>query len=458
MLDADRNQQLTTVDTSTPMGSLLRRYWLPALRSTELDRDGRPRRIRLLGEDLLAFRDTRGRVGVVEPHCAHRGAALYFGRNEDCGLRCAFHGWKYDTTGRCVDMPNELSSSSFKEKVRLLNYPTREAGGVIWAYLGPLDASVPPLPHFEWMDVPEQNRFISYRYQYCNWVQALEGGVDTSHISFLHAPLDPHHPDESLFSVAKSSLQIRLLDGHPRFETVDTDYGVMIGARRVAEIDRWYYWRISLFLMPFYNMVAPGGSDPNLPSKAWVPVDREACINWSFAWHPTRSLREDEVEELRRGIGAHFCDYLPETPEPYGWVRPRASKENDYLIDWSRQRTGMFSGILGVGMQDQAMQETAGTICDRTREHLGAADLAVLSTRRRLLRSAEALTKEGAAPPGSQNGEVFMKRGAHMVLGPDENWVEAAGDLVDPESGLAFAEANRRVEAVNRALLSGTSP
>lgn len=455
MLTQEKNDQLTSIDQTTPMGALLRRYWLPTLLSGELEPDGRAKRIRLLGEDLLAFRDTAGSVGVIEPRCAHRGAALYFGRNEDCGLRCAFHGWKYDTHGRCVDMPNEISSSNFKDRIQLRNYPAVEAGGVIWTYLGPRDVALPSLPHFEWMDLPDENRFVSYRYQYCNWVQGLEGGVDTSHISFLHAPLDPDHPDDSLFSVAKSSLRIRLGDGHPRFETVDTDYGVMIGARRVAEADRWYYWRISHFLMPFYNMVAPGGDDPNLPSKAWVPVDRESCINWSFAWHPSRALRSDEIEELRRGIGAHYCDYLPEISEPYGWVRPRASADNDYLIDWSRQRTGMFSGILGVGMQDQAMQETAGPICDRTREHLGAADLAVISTRRRLMGAATSLAARNTPPPGCENGEVFMKRGAHMVLGPSDNWRDAADALVNVNTGLAFVEANRKVEEINSSLAAG---
>ena len=450
MLTRAQNAELTGVGSGTIMGDLLRRYWIPALLSSELEADGRPRRFRLLGEDILAFRDTNGTVGLVEPLCAHRGAALYFGRNEKGGLRCAFHGWKYDVNGQCLETPNE-SLDNMKDKIRLVSWPAREAGGVVWAYLGPKEM-MPPLPDFEWMKVPASHRLITYRVQHSNWVQGLEGGVDTSHISFLHAPLDAERPDDTVFSVAKSSLRIRMRDGHPRFETHDTDFGVMIGARRTAQKDRWDYWRISHFLMPFYNMVAPGGTDPTLPSKAWVPADDGNCVNWSITWHPTRPLVQTEIDELRRGLGAHYCDYLAEKPGPYGWALPRASADNDYLIDWDRQQKGMFSGILGVGLQDQAMQESAGPICDRTREHLGGADLAVSATRHRLRDAAEALREKGVAPPGSADGSVFLKRGAHMVIRPDQDWVKEAAHLIRSDSGMAFANANRKVEEVNAAM------
>jgi len=186
MLSKADNDFLTQSGQGTTMGALLRRFWMPALLSEELpERDGPPRKIKIMGEDLLAFRATDGTVGIVEPHCPHRGANLYFGRNEECGIRCAFHGWKFDVDGNCVDLPTSPPESAYKDTIKLLAYPTRERGGMIWVYMGPREA-IPELPQFEFGLVPAVHRYVSKKWQDCNWVQSLEGGIDTAHFSFLH--------------------------------------------------------------------------------------------------------------------------------------------------------------------------------------------------------------------------------------------------------------------------------
>src|SRR2546427_57511 len=235
MLSKEDNELLCRVGPGTATGTLLRHYWLPFLFDWEIETDREPQRVRLLGEDLIAFRDSRGRVGLLGDHCAHRGASLFFGRNEDCGLRCVYHGWKYDVDGRCVDMPNEPPESNpstgsgraFRDKVRQVAYPCVERGGVIWAYLGP-QSPPPPLPHLEWMDLPSEQRYASKRVQYSNWVQGMEGDIDQSHVSFLHSRLNLDDDSELRFRTGGPRRlvdQIRKNDTHPRFEGVETEHG-----------------------------------------------------------------------------------------------------------------------------------------------------------------------------------------------------------------------------------------
>src|SRR5712672_1683845 len=189
MLRAEDNKFLTESSAGTGMGELLRRFWLPVLLSQELpEADGPPKKIVVMGEELLAFRDSRGVVGVVDQYCPHRGTNLWLGRNEECGIRCVDHGWKCDTEGRCVDMPTADPDLNAKDLIRFKSYPVREWGDMIWAYMGPADA-IPELPALEMALVPASQRYVSKKWQDCNWVQALEGGIDTAHFSFLHAVL-----------------------------------------------------------------------------------------------------------------------------------------------------------------------------------------------------------------------------------------------------------------------------
>src|SRR5262249_22706432 len=186
MSTREQNSFLTQAGLGTPMGNLVRRYWIPALLSSEIaEPDCPPVRVKLLGERLIAFRDSGERVGVMDEFYAHRGVSLWFARNEENGLRCPYHGWKYDVTGQCIEVPSEPVESDFCKKIRVGECECGGGGVVMWVYRGPTDQK-PPLPNFEWATVPSRHRFVSKRVQESNWLQALEGGIDSVHVSFLH--------------------------------------------------------------------------------------------------------------------------------------------------------------------------------------------------------------------------------------------------------------------------------
>ncbi|MXY59420.1 MAG: Rieske 2Fe-2S domain-containing protein, partial [Chloroflexi bacterium] len=260
MLSTKDNELLTRVGRGQPMGELLRRFWHPVLLSSELPKpDCPPVRVRLMGERLVAFRDTSGRVGLLAERCPHRRASLFFGRNEENGLRCIYHGWKYDIDGRCVDMPSEPAGSNFASKVRTTGYPCRETNGVVFAYLGPPELQ-PELPGIEWIGLPEGHVYVTKRYEFANWVQGLEGGIDSCHSNFLHTTVPAFRRTSDFFDGLRSRLQFDaklveyfINDLSPRFCLRDTDYGVMIGTQRDAEADS-FYWRITHWLLPHANI------------------------------------------------------------------------------------------------------------------------------------------------------------------------------------------------------------
>src|SRR5882672_1503979 len=262
MLSLEDNERLVRVGKGTPLGELFRLYWIPFLPSKDLVKDGQPKRIRLLGEDLVAFRDSEGRVGLVDQACPHRGAPLIFARNEDCGLRCVYHGWKYDVTGAVVDMPAEPVRSRLKEHVRIKAYPCRERGGVVWTYMGP-EKDPPPLPSLEFNLVPAESVFISARVQECNWLQALEGEIDSAHAPILHSRID---------SKGQVNAWLAKRDLRPTFECVRQEFGMSIAAKRQLG-DQKLYWRVNQFMMPFYSLVPPQSKFPDLSGHAWVPID-----------------------------------------------------------------------------------------------------------------------------------------------------------------------------------------
>jgi phthalate 4,5-dioxygenase oxygenase subunit len=404
MLSHADNDVMCRVSPTTPMGKVLRTFWMPALLSRELpEPDGAPVRVRLLGEDLVAYRDSSGSVGLVAENCPHRGASLFFGRNEEAGLRCVYHGWKFDTSGACVDMPNEPPESNFKHKVKVTAYPCQERGGIVWAYMGPNDVDS-QLPDLEWARVPDSHIYLSKCLQECNWVQALEGGLDSSHISFLHSKLD-----RSTIAAPRGSIlaeQFGGADQHPRFAVRETDYGFVYGARRNATNDQ-YYWRITQWLLPFYHII-PAEDGAVVTGNAWVPIDDEHCWVYRASWHPDRPLTAAEVRDYRYG-GVMHEEVDPAT------FRPRANLRNDYLVDRDVQRTESFSGIKGIQAQDMAMIETMGPICNRTREHLGTSDTAIISMRRRLLRLAREL-ENGDVPQAAIHGEAYRVRSAALLL------------------------------------------
>lgn len=406
---AEDNILLTRTGPDSAMGQMFRRYWLPAMLASELpENDCPPVRVKLLSERLLAFRDSEGRIGLIDEFCAHRGVSLWFGRNEECGLRCPYHGWKYDVTGQCVEVPSEPEESGFAKKIKLNSYPLVEAGGVLWAYMGPPDKQ-PPLPGFEWTALPASHRYFSKRHQECNWLQAMEGGIDSSHVSWLHSSdmqKDPLHK-----STEGAEYQS---DKNPKFEIVESEGGLYIAARRNAR-DNHYYWRITQFIMPSYTMVPPYG-DNALNGHAWVPIDDENTIAWTFTYHPTRAISEMERDVMDKGGGIHVLF------EP-GTFRPRANKDNDYLMDRHAQKSGMtYSGVAGIANQDAAIQESMGPTVDRTRENLCTTDNAIIMARSLLRKAALGLRDKDSAPP-ALSPDCHAVRSATYVLPHDESFL-----------------------------------
>jgi phthalate 4,5-dioxygenase len=433
MLRAEENEYVTRVGPGTPVGDLMRQYWVPAMLSSELPRpDCAPVRVLLLGEKLIAFRDSDGRVGLLDNFCPHRGASLFFGRNEECGLRCVYHGWKFDVEGRCVDMPSEPPDSNFKSKVRANAYPCQERGGVVWAYLGPRETP-PPLPDLEANQLPEDECMASAYQRRCNWLQGLEGDIDTAHIGFLHfgseRAEDQHEGTFRYYA---------LKDRAPRYAVLDTEYGAMYGAYRPAGPGQ-QYWRIAQFLFPFYTMTPTGLLGRQIIGRAWVPMDDHHMLLFTMTPKPTA-----EFTAARERGGATRPVLRPNTSDWYGRFRLEASESNDYLMDRERQEHDEeYSGIAGIHLQDQAITESMGPIYDRAREHLGSSDAMVIRVRRRLIACARALAEHGTVPPGAEQPEVYRQRSGGVILDDGADWVEATRDLrrayVDhPELDLAI--------------------
>ena len=425
MLRKEQNDLLTQTGPGTPAGKLFRCYWLPVLLAEELpENDCPPVRVKIMSERLLAFRDTQGRLGLIDEFCAHRGVSLWFGRNEENGLRCPYHGWKYDVTGQCVDVPSEPEESGYCRKIKLKSYPMIERGGVLWAYMGPPDKEPPP-PEYEFAAVPPAQRYVSKRLQESNWLQAMEGGIDSSHVSFLHRGDLNSDP---LFKGAKGN-QYNLADARPVFEVVESVGGLYIGARRNAENDR-YYWRITQWVLPSFTMIPPRGNH-SVHGHFWIPIDDENCWTWSFDYHPIRELTAAEVAAMKDGKGIHV-KVIP------GTFRPAANKDNDYLMDRAAQKSGRsYSGVEGFGMQDGSIQESMGPIVDRTKENLVSTDNGIIMSRHRLLRAIKALDK-GEMPPGLDPAHQQV-RSASVVLARELAFKDAAREALTARPGTAPA-------------------
>jgi len=415
MLSKIDNETACQVGPGTPMGQLMRQYWVPALLSSELPApDSDPVRVLLLGERLIAFRDTNGSVGLLANNCPHRGASLFFGRNEECGLRCVYHGWKFDAQGNCIDMPNEPAESDFRTKVKATAYPTQERNGLIWAYLGPR-STPPPLPDLEANNLPDGEYTVGAIQRECNYLQGLEGDIDTSHFGFLH--FGAASPD----SATPGTFQFYTLkDRAPRYQVLDTEFGCMYSAFRPAEPGQLYH-RIALFLLPFWTMIPTGVLGHQIIARAWVPMDDEHTMFFSLT---------PKVRGTQRATQPGM-ELQPNTTDWYGRFRMVSDSSNDYRIDraWQRARDGDYTGIAGIHTQDQAVTESMGPIYDRTTEHLGSSDAMVIRTRRRLLDAARALVEHGAIPPGVDHPEVYRQRSGGVVLPAGTNWVEATADL-----------------------------
>jgi phthalate 4,5-dioxygenase len=424
MLIEEDNRILTQVGAGTPMGNLLRRYWQPFLFSWEVVAEGPPERVRLMGEDLIAFRNADGTLGLIAERCPHRRASLYFGRNEEQGVRCLYHGWKFDRSGTCVDMPSEPPESNFKTKITTVAYPCVERCGMIWTYMGP--GEPPPLPGFEWMDLPEDHHIAGKRVQYSNWAQAMEGDIDQSHVSYVHSYLKRNG------TVGGRALvdEIRAADTHPRFEVIETEYGTCIGAGRDAPAEQ-KYWRVTQQLMPFYSMTGPYGPDPKRSWRAWVPIDDTNAFVVGMLFHPLRPLTSAEREAAiaRSTVWNIAPEYrAPVTSRPFGRWHALAGLENDFFQDREVQKTQTYSGIPEFWAQDAALQLSMGAITDRTKEHLGTSDLAIIAVRRRLISAAKALRDRGEVPAEIGNPSSYQVRSDALLLPADQSWFEATAE------------------------------
>jgi phthalate 4,5-dioxygenase oxygenase subunit len=398
-MEMHKAETLVRTGPGTPMGNLLRRYWVPVLMSREIaEPDGPQVRVQILGEKLLAFRDTDGEVGLIGEFCSHRGVSLYFGRNEENGIRCAYHGLKFSRTGECVDVP---SAPDLCKNMGIKAYPCIERAGVVWAYMGPRD-KMPATPEVEWCTLPASHVFVSKRLQECNYLQAMEGGIDTSHVSYVHRfEVD----DDPMHRGCKANDYIKA-DGNVIFQIEKSDGGLTLYGRRNGEPDS-YYWRITQWLFPWYTLIPPFGEHA-LGGHVWVPIDDEHCWAWSINFHPDKPLSAEERSHMEAGRGIH-CQYEP------GTFRTKANKDNDYLIDRRAQRDKRaYSGVFGISVQDASLQESMGPIQDRENEKLLPTDRAIVMARRMLYDAVTAL-EAGVEPPALDAGKQRV-RAAGVLL------------------------------------------
>ena len=409
MLNQADNELLTRTGPGAPMGRFMRAHWFPFMLSAELERDAPPRRITLLGERLVALRDSSGRAALVAELCPHRRASLYFGRNEEDGLRCVYHGWKFDVQGKCVDMPSQPVGCPLQAKVRLTAYPCTESAGLVWTCMAAhaQDAGPPVLPELPWRAVPDTHRYASRWLQDCNWAQALEGEIDEAHVGFLHrrferggAPANKHALSGGYFAE----------DARPEYSVAETAFGLACGARRQVEGRR--LWRINLFLAPFYTLIPPSDDPHSFIGRVWLPADDEHCWVICITWRDDHPPGDQELARWKNGEVGHRR-VLP------GTTTPVERADNDYLIDREEQRTGSCTGVAGIRAQDALVTESCGAIVDRSLEHLGPSDRAVVAFRRWAVRQAR-LAGDGQPAATAQEGGLYRAQALQLWADGDQ--------------------------------------
>ncbi|HEV7663801.1 MAG TPA: Rieske 2Fe-2S domain-containing protein [Chloroflexota bacterium] len=420
MLSHEENELLTRTGADTPMGRLARRYWLPALLSEELpEPDGAPVRVKLMGERLVAFRRTDGQVGLVGEFCPHRGASLVLARNEENGLRCIYHGWQIGCDGAVLDTPTEKAASNFKDKLRQTAYPTREAGGMVWTYMGPAEHE-PPFPAFPWNTVPDSHVYSVKILQESNYFQGIEGGLDPIHVQFLHRQFDGPVLQQRNAALGGA------IDMPPDQFTLDTDYGFRSAAiRGHADANRRYV-RVTPFMMPWWTIVPYPVPEVAIGrgthAHAWVPIDDEHCWVYYIHFDPYAPVDRSLIDG-RFGWSSMLAP---------GYVK-KANASNLYMQDRDVMRTVNYSGIGNAVLQDLAINETQGPIYDRSVEHLGTSDVAVITLRRRMLQAVRHFEESGETM--GQQTDYAQVRGVALAMSAEIPWEDAD------------AEFDRQVEA-----------
>ena len=431
MLSAADNETLTRTGAETPMGQYFRRFWQPVALSRELpENDGAPLRVNIMGEELIAFRNAKGAVGLTDSRCPHRGANLYFGRNEDCAIRCVFHGWKFDMEGRPVELPNVPAGSRYHETIRLQAYPTREYGDVVWAWLGPREdetALLPEVPALEFGAVPASHRYVTKKLQECNWAQSIEGALDTSHFSFLHMPA-PGVASNANADAPADEKRLRWIrdDPMPEFSVLEHDVGFVVGGARRADGEE-RYWRTTQFALPAHSTTPSTLPGETHFGYTWVPIDDFNCWIYTYAWNPVRPIGDEERAKFRAGHGV-----IAEVDAQFMPIRNRA---NEYLIDRTQQKHVTFTGVRGVAEQDAMIQDSQGRIVDRTREHLSASDAAIVRFRRTVLGGAKAL-QEGIEPVAASRHASYRLRSGSWIAGEGVSFEQVMRERFGHPTGL----------------------
>ncbi len=434
-MDRTTSNLLTQTSAGTPMGNLMRRYWVPILAAREIaEPDGPQVRVQIMGEKLIAFRDTTGQPGLIDEFCSHRGVSLFFGRNEDCGIRCAYHGLKFDRTGACVDVPSARDNPQVLARMAIKAYPCIERGGLVWAFMGPAGKQPAP-PELEWCTLPASHVYVSKRLQQSNYLQAIEGGIDTAHVSFVHkfsVDNDPMHQGSRAVDYIKA-------DGNVIFDIEKNPFGLTLYGRRngdqVDGVVQTYYWRITQYIFPWFTLIPPFG-EHSLGGHVWVPVDDENCWAWSINYRPDQPLSAQERADMDAGHGIHVLYEPPaQAGQAISW-RPRANQDNDYLMDRQAQKDKRaYSGIHGISEQDASLQESMGAIQDRTQEKLLPTDKGIIMARRMLEEAALGLAN-GIEPP-ALDASTQQVRAAGVLLPTTQDPKPWAKDKIEHVAGKA---------------------
>jgi len=414
-LTLEQDGLLTRVGPGTPMGEMLREYWTPAVRSAALEADGAPERVRLLGENFVAFRATDGRVGFVDEACPHRRASLALGRNEDNGLRCIFHGWKISVDGKIVDTPCEPADRrvAFAAAQNVRAFPVHEVGGIVWVYLGK-QALPPRFPAFEFTALPESHVDIRRGLVPYNWMQGLEAHIDSSHVGVLHS---------GFISKGGGAAQLRdlsltMVDNSPLFEMDVTSYGLREGALREVGDGRTYA-RIRQIALPYFTFI-PGAKGDVCSGRATVPVDDDWDAEWYIVYDPDQPLSAETLAGLYRGA----------SQDPDDFTANIGTRENSWHQDRAAMKAGHWSGLTrNIPFEDFIIQASMGSRVDRSKEQLGAADAILVRVRRLLLDAVEAFQR--GEPPAWQSADIdYPKIRALAVTFPrGRDWREFAPDL-----------------------------
>jgi phthalate 4,5-dioxygenase len=415
MLTHAENELICRVGPETGMGAAMRRYWLPALPSGELpEHGGVPVHVELLGEHFVAFRDAEGRIGLLDEGCCHRGASLLLGRVEGCGIRCIYHGWKFAADGKVLETPN-VPDGKFKDRIRAKAHPVREAGGLIWTYLGPADLQ-PPFPAWPWQLVSSSNVLVTVHAIGCNYVQVLEGLVDSSHLGILHANgVQASLQSDLTYATKVAPLQFDLA---PRIEEEVTDFGFHYAALR-GGVEGAVEARVTAFVMPCI-VLNPNGDVATLV----VPSGDDSCRFFHVWWDPERPVGEEPLRsQTLRFVGLDDASMRAYGISPDSTEDARPRRHNRFHQDRRAVREGRsFSGITGLIEEDAAVSVSGGPIRDRTVEMLSIADLAVGRLCRVYLDCARRVAA-GQAPVGLGPGaQLDRARGASGQLAPGAHW------------------------------------